>query len=232
MDNFKLIIDFDSTFVKVETLDVLAEVCFKNQADRVSKIKAITDITNRTMNGDLPFDKALRQRVKILKAKKADVDKTLTYIKNNISESFKRNQEFFKENADNCFIVSGGFKEIILPIVKPYGFNDNNVFGNDFICKNGSTIFTINKGNPLSKEFGKIKISEQINQNISISNNDKPIIVLGDGYTDYEVKKYNQANYFIQFIENINRKSLNNKADFIAKNFDDVIRFIKKINDR
>jgi len=231
MDHFKLIIDFDSTFIKVETLDVLAEVCFENKSDKANKINTIIDITNKAMNGDLAFDKALKKRVEILKAKKTDLDKTLTIIKNNISESFKRNQEFFKENANNCFIVSGGFKEIILPIVKPYGFNDNNVFGNDFICKNGSTIFTVNKKNPLSQEFGKIKISEQINQNISSSNN-KTSIVLGDGYTDYEIKKYNQANYFIQFIENINRESLNDKADIIAKDFDDVIKFIKKINDR
>ena len=35
-----------------------------------------------------------------------------------------------------------------------------------------------------------------------------------------------------QFVENVNRKSLNNKADIIAENFDDVINFIDKINEK
>ena len=232
MDHFKLIIDFDSTFVKVETLDILAEVCFENDADKNSKIDAITTITNKAMNGELPFDQALNKRIEILKAKKTDLFKTLAIIKNNISESFIKNQSFFKENANNCFIVSGGFKEIISPIVRPYGFNDNNVFGNDFICKNDNSTLTINKINPLSQELGKIKVSKQINQNKSIQNKNKVSIILGDGYTDYQVKKYGEADYFIQFIENINRKSLNKKTDLIANDFDDVIKFIKKINDR
>ena len=38
MNHFKLIIDFDSTFVKVETLDILAEVCFEKEVDKISKI--------------------------------------------------------------------------------------------------------------------------------------------------------------------------------------------------
>jgi len=231
MNNFKLIIDFDSTFVKVETLDILAEVCFGSKS---SEINAITNITNKAMNGEISFDKALNKRIKILKANKTHIDKTLTIIKNNISESIKKNERFFKENADNCFIVSGGFKEIILPIVKPYGFKNENIFGNDFIYKKSAKhdhVLTINRDNPLSKKLGKIKIADQINQTISISDKHKVSIILGDGYTDYEVKKYGEADYFIQFIENINRKSLNSMADLIANDFDDVIKFIKKIND-
>ena len=231
MDHFKLIIDFDSTFIKVETLDILAEVCFENKSDKISKINAITDITNRAMNGEMPFDIALKKRIKILKAKKTNLDKTLTIIKNNISDSFKKNKDFFKKHANNCFIVSGGFKEIILPIVRPYGFSDKNVFGNEFICEDENAIFTINTKNPLSQEFGKINIVKQINQATSISGKYKASIILGDGYTDYEIKKFGEADYFIQFIENINRKTLNSRADIITDDFNDVVKFIKKIND-
>ena len=64
-----------------------------------------------------------------------------------------------------------------------------------------------------------------------ININKKNTIIIGDGYTDYELKKYKEAKYFIQFIENINRKSLNSKADFIASNFDEIIEFIKLKNE-
>ena len=44
-----------------------------------------------------------------------------------------------------------------------------------------------------------------------------------------EVKKDGYADVFIQYIENINRKELNNKADLIATNFQDIINFIKNV---
>jgi len=229
MNGINLIIDFDSTFVKVETLDLLAEICFNNYANKSQKIKNISNITNQAMNGEIPFDKALVQRLKILRANKDHIVKAAEIIKKNISKSFLNNKKFFEKYSDNCFIVSGGFKEIILPTVMPYGFKKENVFGNTFIYNNNDQIKTIDRDNPLSKDHGKIKIMQEINKPKSITQKRKISIILGDGYTDYEIKKFNEAKYFIQFTENINRTNLNNKADKIAHSFDEAIDFINKI---
>ena len=51
-------------------------------------------------------------------------------------------------------------------------------------------------------------------------------VIIGDGYTDYELKKFGNANKFILFTENIFRKELKDKADFIAKNFDEVFKYL------
>ena len=47
--------------------------------------------------------------------------------------------------------------------------------------------------------------------------------IIGDGYTDYEIKKENYADYFYLYTENIKRKSLIKKADFLLKSFDEFI---------
>ncbi|MBI45232.1 MAG: hypothetical protein CMG66_03600 [Candidatus Marinimicrobia bacterium] len=223
--NINLLIDFDSTFVKVETLDILAEVCFGSDSNAVNNIN---DITNKAMNGEIPFDIALKKRVTILKANKKHINKTITIIKDSISKSFYKNKDFFKKNAANCFIVSGGFKEIIFPIVKSFGFKDENVYGNEFIYKNNGEIKTINRDNPLAHKLGKIKIANQINQNLSMNEYYKKNLIIGDGFTDYEIKKFGGAEKFIQFSENINRSILNPLADHIAYSFDDVINYIQK----
>ena len=49
------------------------------------------------------------------------------------------------------------------------------------------------------------------------------IIVVGDGYTDYEIKKCGVADTFIAFTENISRQSVIEKADIVANNFNTVI---------
>tara|TARA_B100002052_G_scaffold96094_1_gene88740 strand:- start:386 stop:1081 length:696 start_codon:yes stop_codon:yes gene_type:complete len=224
--NINLLIDFDSTFVTVETLDILADICLNNDLDKINKIKSITDMA---MDGKIPFDKALLKRIQILKANKTHINKTLKIIKKNVSESFKKNKIFFKKNADNCFIISGGFKEIIYPIVKEFGFKKQNVFGNEFIYKSNGKIKTINKNNPLAQRLGKIKIADQIDKNLSINEYFKTALIIGDGYTDYEVKKFNKAKKFIQYTETINRKNINNHADFIAKNFNEVISYINSL---
>ena len=52
-------------------------------------------------------------------------------------------------------------------------------------------------------------------------------IIIGDGYTDYELKKYGEASLFIQHIENINRKKLNKSADLISNSLTDSLIFLE-----
>ena len=59
MKNINLIIDFDSTFIKLETLDALAEISLQNNSNKKSIIEDITSITKSAMNGEINFDIAL-----------------------------------------------------------------------------------------------------------------------------------------------------------------------------
>ena len=45
-NNKYFIIDFDSTFIQVETLDILAEICLRNDPKKKEKIREIVAITN------------------------------------------------------------------------------------------------------------------------------------------------------------------------------------------
>ena len=64
----------------------------------------------------------------------------------------------------------------------------------------------------------------------SISLNLKGIvIVIGDGWTDYQIKESGLADYFIAYIESISRKAVIKKGDILAKSFIDVSNFIDSI---
>jgi len=216
--NINLLIDFDSTFVTVETLDALSEIISKNNSTN-NLTEAINTITKQAMNGEISFADALSKRINMLKANREHIEIITEYISNLITPSFKHNISFFHENYQNCYIISGGFTEIIYPIVKEFKIPLNHIYANDFIYDDNNNIISIDKNNPLSKDLGKVTVAKKISgQNI----------IIGDGYTDYEVKKHNQAKYFIQFSENINRQNINNHAQLIANNFDSIISFIEK----
>ena len=176
-------------------------------------------MTNLAMSGKLSFNKALSDRISLLDLKETHIKETSEFLLNKISPSFDLNLEFIKENKSSCYIISGGFKDIIIPIVKKFGFIEKHIFANNFIYNKDGTI-KLDNANPLSKDNGKNLIAK----NIKGFN-----IIIGDGYTDYEVKKNGNAMKFIQYIENINRKELNNKADLIAKNFQDIINFLNHV---
>ena len=210
------IIDYDSTFIKVESLDELSKI--SNGDDETINNK-ISEITNLGMEGKISFSDSLRKRIELIECNKEDIVKTVEILEKKVSDSFKNNISFLKNNAENILIVSSGFHELIEPIVIQYGIKKENIFANKFLYDNNRVI-GYDKKNPLSKSQGKVNILKELKLKGEVH-------VIGDGYTDYEIKKEGLANYFYLFIENIKRESVVKSADYLLKSLDQFIKIIK-----
>ncbi len=210
------IIDYDSTFIKVESLDELSKI--SNGDDETINNK-ISEITNLGMEGKISFSDSLRKRIELIECNKEDIVKTIEILEKKVSDSFKNNISFLKNNAENILIVSSGFHELIEPIVIKYGIKKENIFANKFLYDNDKVI-GYDKKNPLSKSQGKVNILKELKLKGEVH-------VIGDGYTDYEIKKEGLANYFYLFIENIKRESVVKSADYLLKSLDQFIKIIK-----
>ncbi|PZX56857.1 D-3-phosphoglycerate dehydrogenase [Algoriphagus ratkowskyi] len=218
----KFIIDFDSTFTQVEALDILGEISLLNDPDREIKLKAIKDITDKGMEGTVTFRDSLIQRIDILKATKSQIADLILELKQKVSKSFERNKEFLQDNAANIYIVSNGFRDFIIPIVGDYGIHEDNVFANEFVYDEADNIVDFNRENPLSQNNGKAETIRKINL-------EGEIYVIGDGYTDYEIKKSGLANKFYAFTENVNRPKVTREADHIAPSLDEIL-YVNNLN--
>ena len=217
MKNLKVIFDFDSTIIKSETIEVLAGFALKNNKNKTVILNQIKDLTIKAMEGKIDFPAALDKRISLLNITKQNIQDTIQTIQNHVSNSFHSNIKKF--NLENCFIISGGFKEIIAPIMIPYGFKEQNIFANSFFF-DGHKDAILNKENDLFKEKGKCLAAKKIQGTK---------IIIGDGYTDYELKKFKNANIFILFTENIYRKNLAQYADYVAKDFKEVYKIIQNV---
>ena len=69
-----IIIDFDSTFIKSESLDILAKTSNKCTKDSENKI---ADITKLGMNGKISFENSLEKRIKLINASMDDIKNTI-----------------------------------------------------------------------------------------------------------------------------------------------------------
>jgi D-3-phosphoglycerate dehydrogenase len=211
-----IIIDFDSTFTKVEGLDELAAIALAGHPERERIVQEIVDLTNKGMNGEMSFAEGLRQRIDLLKANRSHIEDLIVFLRTRVSDSFKRNQHFLTENTDNIFIVSSGFKEFIVPIVTELGIRADHVYANEFRFDQDDNIIGIDESNVLSTDGGKIKLLESLKL-------EGEVFAIGDGYTDYQLKESGLASRFYAFTENVERTKVIAVADHIATSFDDFL---------
>lgn len=213
----KLFIDFDSTFIKSESLDFLAEMVDCDN-ETIERIKTLTD---QAMCGTLSFHQALVQRLELISLTKDDVELCIEKLRNNISTSFVKNKDWLIQHAEHIVILSGGFKEIIVPIVAEFGLGSDQVYANDFIYNtHNKKIIGINNKNFLAHDNGKAKVASGLLQKNELA------IILGDGYNDYVLKQVGIAEKFYLFIENIYRKELEQYADKIVSSLDEITEIV------
>lgn len=250
MDNKYFIIDFDSTFISLEGLDELARISLKQNPERIAEIEKIT---RDGMTGKIGFRESLELRIKNIGASKEDIEAAVKILKKHITPSVLRNKKFFKQNKDFVYIISGGFEELILPIVEDFGILKNHILANKFVFKDGK-VSGFDKSRATSEAQGKARAVRELGLT-------GVVVVVGDGFTDMEIKRVNQLSVlssqlsdqsqpvfgksvsetgkqktdnrrpiykFIAFTENISRESIVSQADAVARDFDELL-FIEKI---
>lgn len=210
------IIDFDSTFTRVETLEELIAISLKGNRKKDEIMRGIREITNAAMEGKLSFTESLERRVALMSSNKKDIATLVTFLKKNVTPSFARNKKFLKEYGNDIFIFSGAFKEFVLPIVKQFGIPEKNVFANTFLYDTRGKIIGFDKKNPLSRAGGKVAQLRKLQLK-------GEILVIGDGYTDYELKASGLATKFFAFTENVSREAVIDKADHVVPTFDEFL---------
>ena len=173
------------------------------------------------MAGEIDFSTALEQRLSILSLHLDDVQKITNKISSQITDSFKKNKELIQSLSNDIWIVSGGFDEVICPIVSEYGISDDHVIANSFIYE-GDMIIGCDKNNFLFQDKGKSQAIKSLNIADSI-------IMIGDGYTDLEVFLDGEVDYFICFTENIKRQKVIKESTFVASNFEEIMKIVNKI---
>ena len=65
-----LIFDFDSTIIKIETIDLISSISLNLHPQKNNIVNNIQKITNQAMEGKISFDKALNMRIKMIQANK------------------------------------------------------------------------------------------------------------------------------------------------------------------
>ena len=165
-----LLADMDSTMIRQECIDELAE-----EAGVGPYVK---EITARAMNGELDFEGALTERVALLKGlPEAVIDRVL---KTRI-EPMPGGRELvatMRANGGHAALVSGGFTSFTGPIAAMLGFHENRA--NTLLADGG--VLTGEVARPILGREAKVRALEEISARLGISEAD--VIAVGDGAND------------------------------------------------
>lgn len=207
------VFDFDSTFTKVEALDVMVDIAQGNNPTKGKILAEIAHITNLGIDGEITFTESLERRIKLLDAHKNDLETLSDTLKNQVSTSIVRNKAFFDEHKEDIYIVSAGFKEFIVPVVAEYGIPEDRVYANTFEYDSEGRIVGFDRENILTQHDGKVHVLKSLELEGEIQ-------VIGDGYSDFLTRKVGVADTFFAFVENVYREKTVKDADHVVKDLD------------
>ena len=207
------ILDFDSTLVRVETLELLTDLVPGGSKVR----KRIHELTDAAMGGRMQFQDALRERLKLLHMHRDVLTQLGARLREEITPSFQRNRPFLVANAADIYVVTSGFREVVLPLARGLGIKPEHVFANTLHFDGDGYVDGVDWNNPLASDGGKVKVVKSLRL-------DGEVVAVGDGWSDYEIFAASAAKRFYAFTENVQREEvLMARGRRLAPSFDEVL---------
>ena len=155
MSEYIFLFDLDSTITKVEILPEIAKTINMEE-----KMRSITD---KTMKGELPFDKSFSNRIEFLK--EIPVSRVADIVANvPLNEKLV---EFIRENSDRCYVVTGNLDVWIAGLMDKLGMKEH------CLCSKA-----------IVENDQIISVDKIIDKAEAVKVFDKPFVAIGDGNND------------------------------------------------
>ena len=165
-----LLADMDSTIIQQECIDELA--------DEAGVGSRVAGITKRAMNGELDFEEALIERVRLLKGLPTKTIDNVLKTRITLMPGAQKLIKTMKYNGCYCSLVSGGFTDFTTAISKLLGFDEDraNTLMHENEKLSGEVQF------PILGKQAKVEALNDIIKKQGCDYND--VIAVGDGAND------------------------------------------------
>ena len=160
----------DSTIIHQECIDELALEYGVGQE--------VSEITKRSMNGEITFESSLRERVKLLKGMKIDLIEKVLKEKITYMAGAEVLIKTMKYNGCYTALVSGGFTAFSKAVSDKLGFDES--IANILLENNGILNGFVQE--PILGESSKVDVLKAISSKLGIDFQD--FIAVGDGAND------------------------------------------------
>ncbi|MEP9388639.1 phosphoserine phosphatase SerB [Mesorhizobium sp. KR9-304] len=168
-----LLADMDSTMIDQECIDELA--------DEVGLKERVAAITARSMNGEIAFEPALRERVALMKGLDLSIVDRIIRDRLTLASGGRALVRTMREHGAWTALVSGGFDVFTSKIAAKLGFHENRA--NRLVVADGRLT-----GEVAEPILGRAAKAEALSD-IAISHDADPqdVLAVGDGANDLDM---------------------------------------------
>ncbi len=213
---YTFLLDFDSTLVGAESLEVMAEVCLPEGAEGARRRARIAELTRAGMEGQIDFGAGLRERLALLDLRREQLPAIVERLRRAISPSFCANRAFLAEHAARIHVLSAGFVELIVPVIEALGLHAGNVHANRLHFDADGRLQGCDEANPLARAGGKAALLRTLEL-------PAPRVLVGDGWSDLEAAEAGAVERFYAYTEHVRRAPVLARAPRQAASFDEVL---------
>jgi len=213
---YTFLLDFDSTLVAVESLAVMAEVCLPEDTEGARKRARLRELTTAAMEGRMDFGVALSERLALLDLRREQLPAIVARLQQALSASFLANRAFLEAHAEHIHVLSGGFEELIVPVIEQLGLRADRVHANRLQFDAQGRLLGCVQGNALARAGGKVEAVRAL----ALA---QPCVLVGDGWSDLEVAEAGLVQRFYAYTEHVRRAPVLARAEREAPSFDEVL---------
>lgn len=227
------VIDFDSTFVEGESINMMIDIALKNYIKKKDVYNKLAVLSDLCMKSEISFKDNFRMKLEIVKQtlKEEHLIKVAGILKEKVSPDIVKILDKAKKLNKKVIVVSNSFKIIMKDIMKKYGVEI--YFANKHETDKNGFVVGFDETNPMANDNGKENVIKFL-RNMNIIQPEEKIIMIGDGMSDLFVYKNHVSDYFLNFAINKNRKLKKHRADgdenfIICRKPEEIDEFIELI---
>lgn len=177
-----IVFDLDSTLVRIEGLDWLA--------NRLGKLDSLSELTQLSMDGKINFQEAMKIKMNAMAPSAKDMLHLGKAYSESLVEDSKEVIQALQSLDKDVWILTGNFQPAVGKAAAALGIPLEKVICNEIYFDSDGKYKGFNIEHPLSSNGGKVKMLKRYLRK------DK-VVFVGDGYTDLEVQ--NEVDLFIGY---------------------------------
>ncbi|XP_046891094.1 phosphoserine phosphatase isoform X2 [Hypomesus transpacificus] len=207
--------DVDSTVIREEGIDELAKFCGVGDA--------VTEMTRNAMGGSVTFQKALMDRLSIIRCSREQVNKLITDHPPQLTTGIKELVDNLHQRNVNVFLISGGFRCIVEHVASQLSIPLHHVYANRLKFYFNGEYAGFDESQPTAESGGKGRVINMLKEQYGF----KDVVMIGDGATDLEACP--PASAFIGFGGNVVRPQVKERCSWYVSSFGELLKELEKI---
>ncbi len=169
-----VVFDLDSTLVRIEGLDWLA--------NRLGKLDSLAKLTQLSMDGKINFQEAMKIKMSTMSPSVKDLQALGRAYSKSLVEDAKEVIQAFQLSGKEVWILTGNFQPAVESAANALGIPQEKIICNEIYFDSEGKYRGFNIKHPLSSNGGKAKMLKKYLPKSGI-------VFVGDGYTDLEIQK-------------------------------------------